>query len=136
MEKDHNNKGLNQDRSASAAPWPSLTIDYDLYQKHLDASDMNDAQKREFLDALWAIIVSFVDMGFGVHPLQQAQQQVSEINGSEDDNKDCEQLDIPAEFLPADLGDMVELPDQSHSIRTSDKQSGQMLKPLWERSQK
>jgi len=50
---------------------PSITIDYDLYLHHLEHSDLSDAQKKELLDTLWNIIVSFVDMGFGVHPLQQ-----------------------------------------------------------------
>jgi len=35
-------------------------------------SDMSDEEKREFLDAIWAIVVCAVDLGFGVHPLQQA----------------------------------------------------------------
>lgn len=32
---------------------------------------MSEAEKEEFLQALWQIIVSFVDLGFGVHPLQE-----------------------------------------------------------------
>ena len=51
---------------------PALTIDYALYEQYLDDSDLSEAQKREFIETLWNIIVSFVDLGFGVHPLQQA----------------------------------------------------------------
>ena len=50
---------------------PVLTIDYALYEQYFEGSDLSDAQKQEFLDALWSIIVGFVDLGFGVHPLQQ-----------------------------------------------------------------
>ncbi|OXT01625.1 hypothetical protein B7H23_01245 [Notoacmeibacter marinus] len=50
----------------------TLTLDTALYQKFLDDSDLSDAQKKEFLETLWTIIVGFVDLGFGVHPLQQA----------------------------------------------------------------
>jgi hypothetical protein len=50
----------------------ALTIDYALYERYLDSSDLSEAEKREFLETLWSIIVSFVDLGFGVHPLQQA----------------------------------------------------------------
>ena len=57
------------------SPGPSLTIDYALYQKYLDNSDLTEAQKSDYLDTLWSIIVSFVDLGFGVHPLQQACEQ-------------------------------------------------------------
>ena len=39
---------------------PALTIDYALYEQYLDDSDLTDAQKREFLETLWNIIVSFV----------------------------------------------------------------------------
>lgn len=50
----------------------ALTIDYALYERYLADSGLSDAEKREFLETLWLIIVSFVDLGFGVHPLQQA----------------------------------------------------------------
>lgn len=55
---------------------PALTIDYALYEKHLDECDLTDEQKQEFLDTLWSVIVGFVDLGFGVHPLQQAAPNV------------------------------------------------------------
>lgn len=51
---------------------PSLTIDYALYEKYLAESDWSESEKREFITTLWSIIVNFVDLGFGVHPLQQA----------------------------------------------------------------
>jgi len=49
---------------------PTLTIDWELYGQHLEDSDMSDAEKRKFIEALWSIVVSFVDLGFGVHPAQ------------------------------------------------------------------
>ena len=54
---------------------PSLTIDYALYEKYLAESDWSEEQKREFITTLWSIIVNFVDLGFGVHPLQQAENE-------------------------------------------------------------
>lgn len=51
----------------------SVTVDYDLYAHYLEDADLSDEQKREFLQALWTIICEFVALGFGVHPLQQAQ---------------------------------------------------------------
>lgn len=51
-------------------PKPSLTVDVEKYQAYLDGADMTEEQKEEFLHALWSIIVSFVDLGFGVHPMQ------------------------------------------------------------------
>ncbi|SNZ07422.1 hypothetical protein [Cohaesibacter gelatinilyticus] len=50
---------------------PSLTIDWDTYGELLENSDLSDEQKHEFIQTLWSIVVSFVDLGFGTHPLQQ-----------------------------------------------------------------
>ena len=36
----------------------------------LEASDLTDTQKQEFVETLWSIIVTFVDLGFGLHPVQ------------------------------------------------------------------
>lgn len=54
--------------SAEPATWPTLTIDYALYEAYLVEADLTEAQKKELLDALWSIIVSFVDLGFAVAP--------------------------------------------------------------------
>lgn len=56
---------------APAGP-PSITVDWDRYGQYLEESDLSDAEKRAFLETLWSIVVSFVDLGFGVHPVQQA----------------------------------------------------------------
>lgn len=48
-----------------------LAVDVKRYQSFLDQSGLSDEQKEEFLQALWSIIVTFVDLGFGVHPLQE-----------------------------------------------------------------
>lgn len=49
-----------------------ISIDVQAYAHFLDGSDLSAAQKEEFLQALWSIIVEFVSLGFGVHPIQQA----------------------------------------------------------------
>lgn len=41
------------------------------YQHFLDSTDMTAAEKADFLQSLWQIIVSFVELGYGVHPLQE-----------------------------------------------------------------
>ena len=51
---------------------PILTIDYALYDRYLEGVDLSDDKKREFLDAMWSVIVEFVMLGFEVHPAQQA----------------------------------------------------------------
>lgn len=52
--------------------WPVLTIDYELFEHLLEHCDASDEEKRQFIEACWNIIVSFVDLGFGIHPMQQA----------------------------------------------------------------
>lgn len=49
-----------------------LTVDVEKYQHFLDDADLSEAQKEEVLRALWSIICNFVELGYGVHPLQQA----------------------------------------------------------------
>lgn len=84
-------KGLPGADDTSARP--ALTIDWDLYAEHLEGSDLSDDQKREFLEALWAIIVAFVDLGFGVHPLQQASDACGQIGDIGDlSGKDAAEL--------------------------------------------
>lgn len=68
---DNQTTALENPLSESVPSRPVLTIDYALYEEHLEGADLSDVQKQEFLDALWSIIVGFVDLGFGVHPLQQ-----------------------------------------------------------------
>ncbi len=51
---------------------PRLTIDWDAYLPFFEDEDISDEDKRKLIEALWSIMVSFVDLGFGVHPVQQA----------------------------------------------------------------
>ena len=52
---------------------PVITVDYEKYSPLLNDPDLTEDQKREFLQAVWNVVVGFVDLGFGVHPVQQAQ---------------------------------------------------------------
>ncbi len=54
-----------------AAARPIVTVDVEKYQSYLDGSNLSEAQKREFLEALWSIVVTFVELGLGVHPVQE-----------------------------------------------------------------
>jgi hypothetical protein len=56
----------------SSSARPTMTVDVALYQSYLEDSGLSEAQKEEFLRALWGIVVSFVELGFNVHPLQEA----------------------------------------------------------------
>lgn len=62
----------------------SLTLDIAYYQALLDEEDMEPDQKRELIETLWSIVVAFVDLGFGAHPVQQAQAAAGAGNQSEE----------------------------------------------------
>lgn len=85
-----NNKGEEGKPGApSTSHTPSIAIDYALYEQYLEGSDLSETQKQDFLDALWSIMVSFVDLGFEIHPLQQAQAHCKknrEQNGNSADH--------------------------------------------------
>lgn len=52
-----------------AAAKKSLSVDVERYEHMLEG--LPEAQRREVLEALWSIIMTFVEMGYGVHPLQE-----------------------------------------------------------------
>ena len=65
--------------SFDASARPIVTVDIEKYQSYLDDPSLSVEQKDEFLQALWSIVVTFVELGFGVHPLQEVCGQDSEI---------------------------------------------------------
>jgi len=65
----------------SASARPTLSIDVAKYQEYLDGSDLTPEQKEEFLRAMWSIVVTFVELGYGVHPLQEACGKDCEADG-------------------------------------------------------
>ena len=50
----------------------NYTLDIKRYQKYLDASDLTEDQKREFIEILWGVVVQFVMLSGGNHPQQQS----------------------------------------------------------------
>lgn len=63
------------------APKKTLQVDIEKYQAWLDDPDLSEENKDQIIRALWQIIMCFVDLGFGVAPLQEACGQVSEGEG-------------------------------------------------------
>jgi len=55
-----------------------ITVDVNQYQKYLDGSDLSPEQKEEYLRTAWTIMMTFVELGFGVHPVQEACGQPDE----------------------------------------------------------
>lgn len=49
---------------------PALQFDPQDFMEFLEDGELSEAQAVEFLDALWVIIVGFVDLGFNISPVQ------------------------------------------------------------------
>lgn len=49
----------------------ALTFNPQEYRRFLEGVDWTETQKDEFTQALWCLIVSVVDLGFGLNPIQQ-----------------------------------------------------------------
>lgn len=62
----------------AAAGKPSAKIDVVEFLHFLDDMDAPVAEKIHFLEFVAEIMDSFVDMGFGIHPVQQACGQVAQ----------------------------------------------------------
>ena len=62
---------------------PTLQVDIERYAPYLEDADITDEQKRELIEALWSIMVSFVDLGFGIEPVQQVVSEILEVPACE-----------------------------------------------------
>ena len=76
----------------------TLEIDWDLYETWLAESDLTEAEKRQFLEALWSLVVMFVDMGFGLHPTQQSCGQMGEARPAKLEAAARDMLDLKRTF--------------------------------------
>ena len=48
-----------------------LSIDWGLYRRTLEDTELSDEDKEAFIEALWTIMVAFVDLGFRLNPLPE-----------------------------------------------------------------
>lgn len=49
----------------------TLRLDVAKYEAYLADTDLTEDEKRAFLEALWSVIISFVDLGFSVLPCEK-----------------------------------------------------------------
>ncbi len=53
---------------------PSVSLDLERYMGQLDDWDLSDTQKTDFIRTFWELLLSFAQIGFEIHPAQQAQR--------------------------------------------------------------
>jgi len=73
----------NQPNSTTKNGLPALSIDWELYGRYLDDSDLSEADKRACIEALWSIMVSFVDMGFHLAPVPDISETIQSTNSTD-----------------------------------------------------
>ena len=56
-----------------------LSADLSRFAHHLEGTSLSDAQKQDMLETLWALMIQFVDLGFGLSPTQNICGQLVEI---------------------------------------------------------
>jgi len=112
--KESETDGANLETSVAKQAAPTLTIDWEFYGKYLVESDLSDAEKREFLETIMAIVVSAVDLGFGVHPVQQAAGNI------------CEQQAEISKFIASQSASVLKSPKNSTKTfnASADRQTG------------
>jgi len=52
----------------------AVHFDVEKYRPFLEDENISEEDKAELLQAVWNIVLSFVKLGYGVHPVQQAKQ--------------------------------------------------------------
>jgi hypothetical protein len=74
------------DPSASSSETPpsrlALTLDMEKYLGQLGDWDITEEQKEQFITALWGLLVSFAEIGFEIHPVQQAQNACGQVGNN------------------------------------------------------
>lgn len=70
--------GITKTENNQTEPRKSLIFDQEYYQAMLDDPAIPEDQKQELMELLWWIAISFVDMGLGIHPLQQDDKTLRE----------------------------------------------------------
>ena len=90
-----------------------MTIDWDAYLPFFEDEDISEDQKREMIEALWSIMVSFVDLGFGIHPIQQAC------------GKDISLAEMPAVDV-VNLPDTTTVFEQAAAAKAGEQQEGSL----------
>lgn len=62
---------LETDSTSTMEP-RAITLDIELYQSFLDNSDLNEDEREAYLEAIWQVIVGFIDFGLVVKPAQKS----------------------------------------------------------------
>ena len=77
---------------------PTVEIDVDYYQSIIDDPGVSEARKRELIAIIGRIVIQFIDIGFDVHPVQQAQNTQADnterLKHTNQTEKELEEIEV------------------------------------------
>lgn len=65
----------------------ALTLDVAKYQTMLDAPDMDEQTKVDFIKALWNLVVCFIDLDYEILPLQACGKGDDDCTANQEDTQ-------------------------------------------------
>ncbi|HEV7437693.1 MAG TPA: hypothetical protein VGO22_22935 [Pseudorhizobium sp.] len=71
---------MTQETTYKPVDLPALAVDWEFYAQFLEETDATDEEKRELIITIWSVAVSFVELGFGVHGVQQVGEYKQDSN--------------------------------------------------------
>jgi len=80
-EQQQESSGSHPDGSNGAARSTVLTLDLEKYLGQLSDWDITETQKIEFISTFWNLLVSFGELGFGIHSVQRAENAAQKTRG-------------------------------------------------------
>jgi hypothetical protein len=85
---------------------PALSVDIKEFTRFLDGTDWTEDQKAEYLRTLWGVMVEFAMLGFGFHPVQQAEKTCGKFpeNGSPRPGQGANAVDLKDQFKRRNTG--------------------------------
>lgn len=69
---------VNNRAAAPQAQFRALQFDPAEFLHFIEDEDISEADAVALLEVIWQIMVAFVDLGFGIHPVQQAMDNSAE----------------------------------------------------------
>ncbi len=73
--QNHERTNINTTPSTGGDTPMALNLDIETYLSQLEDWDAPDEKKKEFIQTLWALLLTFAEIGFEIHPSQQAAKE-------------------------------------------------------------
>lgn len=72
MSVEPSDRGRNPENEDRAGRLPALVFDPKEYVDYVLGHELSETEQRQLMQTVWQVMLAFVDLGFGIHPVQQA----------------------------------------------------------------